>query len=233
MKKVITIMLIALMAVTLVFAGGANEAKSSVKQLDFFWWTDGEEGNAMQALINEYQQSHPDIQINLIEVPFSDMDNKLMMAVSGGEAPALTRTTEGISNKLYEAYVDIGQYTDAEAFKKQFISSIESYYVKDGKIISAPADVTANGLIVNKTMFDKAGVKLPTGEDDIWTWDEFKEALKKVKEANNLEYALAIDNASHRWSTMLYEFGGSIANENGGNLSSPNSLRCIEYTKAL
>lgn len=233
MKKALMFALIALLSVACLFAGGAQEGTATVKQLDFFWWSDGQEGVAMQALIDEYESAHPGIQINLIEVPFADISNKIMMSVAGGEAPAITRTTEGISNNLYEAFVDFGQYTDAEAIKKQFISSIESYYVKNGKVISIPADVTANGLIVNKTMFDKAGVKLPTGPDDIWTWDEFKEALVKVKEANNLEYALAIDNASHRWSTMLYEFGGSFANEKGGNFTSANSIRCIEYTKKL
>jgi alpha-1,4-digalacturonate transport system substrate-binding protein len=231
MKRVYVLMLIFVLALSCAFAKGGTEEK--VKQLDFFWWTDGLEAEAMQMLINEYQETHPDIQIDLIEVPFADFSSKLQMSIAGGEAPALTRTTEGISNNCYEAFVDIGQYTDADALRSQFITSIESYYVKDGKVISIPSDVTANGLIVNKTMFDKAGVKLPSGPDDIWTWDEFRDALIKVKAANKLEYALAIDNASHRWSTMLYEFGGSIANVNGGNLSSEDSLRCIKYTKQL
>ncbi|MFA7108219.1 MAG: sugar ABC transporter substrate-binding protein [Sphaerochaetaceae bacterium] len=233
MKKLSVLLLIVIMAITCVFATGDNEKTATVKQLDFFWWSDGQEGVAMQALIDEYEQMHSDIKINLIEVPFADVQNKIMMSVAGGEAPALTRTTEGISNQLYEAFVDFGEYTDGEALKSHFVSSIESYYVKNDKIISVPSDVTANGLIVNKTMFDKAGVTLPSGPDDIWTWDEFKKALIKVKAANNLEYAIAIDNASHRWSTILYEFGGSFANKNGGNFTSDNSIRCIEYTKAL
>ncbi len=233
MKKFLTIMFVLLVACSLLFANGASEQKTEkVKTLDMFWWSDGGEGAAMQALIDEYEAAHPDIKINIIEVAFNDMSNKITMAVAGGEAPALTRTTEGISNNCYEAFVDIGQYTDGEALKKQFISSIESYYVKNGAIISVPSDVTANGLIVNKTMFDKAGIALPT-KDNIWTWDQFVAALKKVKEVNGLEYAIAIDNASHRWSTMLYEFGGSFANENGGNLSSENSMKCLKFTKQL
>ena len=37
----------------------------------------------------------------------------------------------------------------------------------------------------------------------------------------------------HRWATILYEFGGSLANENGGNLSSPESMNAINFTKGL
>ena len=234
MKKLIAASLIALLAVGLIFANGSAEtSKEKVKTLDMFWWSDGNEGKVMQSLIDEYEAMHPEVHINMIEIPFNDMSNKIMMSVAGGEAPAITRTTEGISNSCYEAFVDIGQYTDAEALIAQYIPSIESYYVKNGAVISIPSDVTANGLIYNKTMFDKAGVKIPTGPDDIWTWEEFEAALKKVKEVNGLEYAMAIDNATHRWATMLYEFGGSFANENGGNLGSPESRDCIETTLRL
>lgn len=232
MKKLLIVALMCFVVLSLATANGSKEA-TEIKNLDMFWSSDGNEGEVMQKLIDEYKGLHPEVNINIIEVPFNDIDEKIMMSVAGGEAPALTRTTEGISNVCYEAFVDIGQYTDADALISQFIPSIESYYVKNGKVISVPSDVTANGLIVNKTMFDKAGVSLPTGPDDIWTWDEFIEDLKKVKAANNLEYAMAIDNGSHRWSTMLYEFGGSFATENGGNLSSENSMNCLNTTKKL
>lgn len=208
-------------------------APAETKELDFFWWSDGNEGEVMQGLIDEYEGMNPGIQINLIEIPFADMSNKIMMSVAGGEAPALTRTTEGISNNCYESYVDIGQYTDADALISQFMPSIESYYVKNGKVISVPSDVTANGMIYNKTAFDKAGVSVPTGPDDIWTWDEFVADLKQVVEKGGVQYGMVIDNPSHRWATILYEFGGSIANENGGNLSSESSQNAIKFTKSL
>lgn len=230
MKRLLAIALVVALALSCAFANGSSESAAKVKTLDMFWWSDGNEGIAMQKLIDEYETMHPEVHINMIEVPFDNIREKILMSVAGGEAPAITRTTEGVSNHCYEAFVDVSQYTDGEALKSQFVSSIESYYVKNGAIISVPSDVTANGLIVNKTMFDKAGVKIPTGPEDIWTWEEFREALRKVKAANGLEYAMAIDNASHRWSTMLYEFGGSFANENGGNFSSPNSVRAIEFT---
>lgn len=215
-------------------SGAASTATGEVKQLDVFWFADGGETAAMEKLIAQYEELTPGVKINLLEVPFEDMKNKIMMSVSGGEAPAMARTTESIISAVNEATVDFGDYVeDKDAFLGQFITSLQNYYVVNGKICAVPTDVTANGLIYNKTAFDKAGVSVPTGPDDIWTWDEFVEALKTVMEKGGVQYGMVIDNPSHRWSTILYEFGGSIATEEGGNLSTPEGLAAIEFTKKL
>ena len=69
----------------------------------------------------------------------------------------------------------------------------------DNKLVAAPMDVTANGLIYNKTLFDKAGVKVPTSPDEVWTWDEYIAALKQV-----------MDKAEHdmAWFGMSLPTGG-------------------------
>lgn len=147
--------------------------------------------------------------------------------------PALARTTESVTSFINEATIDFADYVDKDELLSQFLPSIHNYFVLNDKVCSVPTDVTANGLIYNKTAFEKAGVSVPTSPDDIWTWEEFEQALKTVMEKGGVQYGLVIDNPTHRWSTILYEFGGSLANENGGNLSSPESLAAIEYTKHL
>ena len=77
--------------------------------------------------------------------------------------------------------MDLGEYvSDKDAFQNSFGEGLK--FVFDGKILAAPMDVTANGLIYNKTAFEKAGVAVPQSEDEIWTWDEWKEAMKTVME---------------------------------------------------
>ena len=156
------------------------------------------------------------------------------MAASGGEAPALVRTTEGITSNCKEAYVDIADYVeDRDALLSQFMSSIQSYFVQDGKICALPTDVTANGLIYNKTAFDKAGVAVPTSPDDIWTWEEFIAALRTVMEKGGVTYGMVIDNPTHRWSTILYEYGGRLVSPEGPAFNSPEALAAIAMTKSL
>ena len=242
MKKILALALAVMMLCLCLTACGSKPASSAstsaaptgeVKELDMFWFADGGETAAMQKLIEEYQTLNPTIKINLLEVPFDDMQNKIMMSVSGGEAPAMARTTESIISAVNEATIDFGDYMDKDELLSQYMDSIQSYYVLNGKVCAIPTDVTANGMIYNKTAFEKANVSVPTGPDDIWTWEEFTVAIQTVMEKGDVQYGLVIDNPTHRWSTILYEFGGSLATENGGNLNTPEGLAAIEFTKKL
>lgn len=91
-------------------------------------------------------------------------------------------------------------------------------------------NLTVNGLIYNKTLFDKAGVKVPDSQDNIWTWDEFVQALNTVKEKNSLKYGMVMDFSQNRYQTMLYQFGGRIFDENGDIVvDQPDSIRTLDY----
>lgn len=214
-------------------AASSESSDEKEVSMDMIWWTDGNETVAMQKLIDEYHELHPNITINIQEIAYDDLNTKLQMAIAGGEAPALSRGTETTISKLHDSMVNLADYTDADALSEQFLDSVDYLYKSDGQLVALPTEVTANGLVYNKTAFEAAGVKVPESADDIWTWDEFKEALQKVVDSGAVKYGMAVDNAAHRWSTILYEFGGSLANENGGNLSSQESLNAINFTKGL
>ncbi|WP_407945780.1 ABC transporter substrate-binding protein [Paenibacillus puerhi] len=206
-----------------------SEAKKEVT-LDYVWFTDGIEGEVMKAITADYQKENPHVKINLIEVPFKDLGTKLKTMISGGKPPALTRITD--TGLFANQALDLTPYVgSADSFTSQYIDSIKPYYVVDNKIIAAPMDVTANGIIYNKTLFDKAGVKVPTSKDNIWTWDEFNASLKQVMEKGGAKSGLVWDFTPHRWSTMLYQFGGSMISADGKKaaINSPEGVQALEY----
>ena len=59
--------------------------------------------------------------------------------------------------------------------EKNFGPMADSYYI-DGKPYSVPTKIDQYGLLVNKDMFDAAGIALPTS----WTIDEFRATAKKL-----------------------------------------------------
>lgn len=247
MKKLFTTALAAMMVIstaacgasgtsssTTAANGGAGTTDSGKKvTMDLIWWTDGNETAVMQELIDEYQELNPNIIINIQEIAFDDLNTKLQMAIAGGEAPAMSRGTETVISRLHDSMVDFSDYVDTKALQEEYLDSADYLYKSGEKVVAIPTEVTANGMIYNKTAFEQAGVAVPTGPDNIWTWDEFRDALQKVVDSGAVKYGMAIDNPSHRWCTMLYEFGGSLADENGGNLSSEESLNAINFTKGL
>lgn len=214
--------------------GSTAPAKKETKKLDFVWFSDGVEGDVTKAIIKDYQDKNPHIQINLIEVPYKDLETKLKMMITGGEPPALSRITNvsGFKNSL----VDLSKYVpNKDQFTGQFVDSVAANYQIDGKVLAAPIDVTANGLIYNKTAFAKAGVSVPTSPDNVWTWPEFNEALKQVMAKGGVKYGMVIDRTAQRWSTLLYQQGGSMLSDDSSKvvLNSPQGVKAVELMAKL
>lgn len=212
--------------------GNTESAKQAT--LDFLWFSDGNEGEVIKGIIKEYEQSNTNVKINLIEVGFKDLQTKLKTMISGGKPPALSRITD--TGSFANQAVDLTPYVEsADQFEGQFIDSLKPYYVIDDKLIAAPMDVTANGLIYNKTLFDKAGVKVPTSPEEVWTWDEYIAALKEVMAKGGARYGMVWDVTPHRWSTLLYQNGGSVVTEDGSEaaINSEAGVRSMELFKQL
>lgn len=235
MKKALSLVLagtLAFGALTGCSGGGQKKAEGEVKTLDVVWFSDGKEGESFKRLADQYTAEHPEIKIELIEVPYADLENKIKNMLNGKEAPALARLTNlgPFQNQL----LDLGEHvSDKEAFVNSFGEGLK--FVFDDKVLAAPMDVTANGLIYNKTAFEKAGVSVPQSEDEIWTWDEWKEAMKKVMANSDCKYGLVYDKSPQRFTTLLYEAGGSMLNKdlNEANFNTEETKRAVSFFKEL
>lgn len=221
MKRLIALGLTATLAGTLLSGcGGTNsgsqtqsgESASTDKNvtLQVLWFSDGTEGDVMMELAHQYEEENPGVTIELIETPYDEVDNKLKNMLAAGSPPAIARVS---SFAAYEnQLVTLTDYAESgDAFRDNFYDSL--MFEIDGKMVAAPMDVTANGMIYNKTAFDKAGVSVPTSPDEVWTWDEYTEAVKTVMEKGGVKYGLVYDRSPFRFTTMLYQFGGRMLNE--------------------
>ena len=92
MKKWIALLLIVVMTMGLM-TGCAGVAANKTKTLDVVWFSDGKEGESFMRLAEKYMQEHKNIKIELIEVPYADLESKLKNMINGKEAPALARLT--------------------------------------------------------------------------------------------------------------------------------------------
>lgn len=213
--------------------GGSG--KKNVK-LDFVWFSDGVEGEVMKNIVADYKTEHPHVDVQLIEVAYSDLPTKLKTMISGGKPPALARISTSEIGSFSSRAVDLAeQLGGVDSFTSQFIDSIKPYYVIGDKVVAAPMDVTANGIMYNKTLFDQAGVSVPSSSDEIWSWDQFNDALKTVMEKSDAKYGLVWDFTPHRWSTLLYQFGGSMMNPEGteATINNQAGVNAVDYFKKM
>ncbi len=233
MKKLIALLLAGVMVLgILTGCSGIGSKAGQEKTLEVVWFSDGKEGESFMRLAEKYMGEHPNIKIELIEVPYSDLESKIKNMINGKETPALARLTNlgPFQNQL----LDLSEYvSDQEAFIDSFGEGLK--FVYDGKILAAPMDVTANGLIYNKTAFEKAGVSVPQSAEEVWTWEEWKAAMKTVMEKSDCKYGLVYDKSPQRFSTLMYEAGGSMLKEDltESNFNTPEVKRAVSFFKEL
>ena len=257
MRKLVTIMLTltVLLAAMLVFtscAGNVDEPAPAAAQagtpaapapaapaapagqqdvhLQVLWFNDFDEGESFLRLTELYREENPHVTFELIEVPFHDLDDRLRNLLIGGMPPALARLVNlgPFQNQL----VDLFDYLDP-SFADNFNDGVR--FIFDGRMLGAPKDVTANGLIYNRTAFQAAGISVPQNESEIWTWEEWRDVMEQVVANSHVTYGLVFDRTSHRFSTLMYQAGASMLTPclTMSNFNTPEMYRAIRFFKDL
>jgi alpha-1,4-digalacturonate transport system substrate-binding protein len=198
--------------------------------LQVLWFNDFDEGESFLRLTEMYRQDNPHVTFELIEVPFHDLDERLRNLIIGGMPPALARLVSlgAFQNNL----VDLFDYLDP-SFADNFNDGLR--FIFDGRMLGAPKDVTANGLVYNRTAFEAAGVQVPQNEDEIWTWEEWREVMETVVANSHVTYGLVFDRTSQRFSTLMYQAGASMLTPDlsASNFNTPEMYRTVSFFKEL
>lgn len=241
MKKLLVVLLLLAAVVSFAFAGGSQEkaAVSGPKPvtLSVLWFNDNNESEVFLDTIQDYLAENPHVTIDLQLVAYNDFRQKLQLMISGGSAPDIARLSTGDLSALIDVVQPLDDYVgDVEALKSQYMDSMVAFAInRDGKFAALPIEATANGMLVNKTAFKNAGIDVDT-LSKTWTWAQWEEAAQKVIAANpNISYGLAVDFTPHRFSTLMYEWGGRFLNEDqtGMGFDNPGTIQAINHFKSL
>lgn len=154
------------------------------------WWLDAAAA---------YHKAHPKVTVKVTAIQNEDMDGKLQTALQDpSSAPDIFLARGG--QKLADV-VDAGQAMDltnklSSNVKENMKAGLKTDTIH-GKIYGVPQSVLPGGLWYSKDLFAKAGItKTPQ------TWDEFKNAISKLKAAHITPIALGAKDAwpaAHWW----------------------------------
>lgn len=217
MKKVLGLVFV-LLAVFLLVG-----CKEDEKTLQMLWWSDGTEGTVMQTLLDQYEEEEG-IKIELVSIPYADYETRLATMISGGEAPALARVTEGHLNNFKAQIESLEGVYNKAGFTNLFFNAA-------GDVISLPMDITANGMFVNTELTTKYGVNLPTGSS-VWTWAEFETEMNKLRAGlgDDVVAPGLFDHQAHRFMPLFYQHGIKLWNTpySASNLKSTQAVATVQ-----
>jgi len=228
---------VALLALAGCGSGSSNSGKTSITVWEGF--TDVE-GNAFHHLVNEFNSSHKNIHVSVLETNNDYALQKVLTAVRGGTPPDVAYLYGSWAPNVAKipSVVDLSSVVKKPSVHWQdFYPGEREVTTVNGKVIGMPALVDNLAIVYNKSLFQKAGVAPPS---PTWTWDDFRAAAKRLTDPATKQFgwsyaADASEDTVWRWEAMLWEAGGQILNSNDTKAAfdSPAGLRAMTMLKQM
>ncbi len=214
MKQRISICL--LLAALLVLVVAPMSAQNVV-ELRITWYDDGNEGAVLRDLLDRFEADNPDIKVVIDTVAYTVILEQLPIQIQAGEGPDMARITNfpGLSG----FYLDLRPYLpDVEYWEASF-PEIVFQAMRTGDDITGiygyPTQFTVTGPFINRTLFEQAGIEVPSDTRDSVSWEEWTEVTRQVAEATDTPYAIAMDRTGHRFAGPAMSMGAAYFDADG------------------
>jgi multiple sugar transport system substrate-binding protein len=132
--------------------------------------------NVLLQRYENFNKSHPGIKIQRTYIPYSDMNQKVLLAAAAGTLPDLL-LVDSLSHPTYSAngvLLDLTDRIKAWGQIDHYFPDILQSSLWQGKNYGLPNSCGCLGLYYNADMLEQAGVQPPT------TWSELRSAAKKL-----------------------------------------------------
>ena len=171
MKKLITLFIIIISILGLTACSIRKEASTRV--VTFWTLQMGDYADYIYKIIRAYEKENPNVQINWIDVPFSEGEKRTLAAVMTDNPPDLINLNPDFSALLAQkgTLEEINEEAVSE-FNPEIINALKY----NDKLYSVPWYATSAITIYNKELFEKSGIiRLPK------TYKELGAISEKIK----------------------------------------------------
>ena len=206
-----------------------NIGSSVEGQLSITIWDEGQRPG-LQQIVDEWS-AESGVQATIQVVDWNDYWTLLEAGATGGELPDVFWMHSNVAQKYMEndQLLDL---TDLIASSDKidlanYYEGIVNLYQSDGRQYAVPKDIDTIALWYNKTIFDEMGVAYP---DETWTWDDFREAAKKLTNDDHWGFALAPGNNQEGYYNTIYSMGGYVISDDKkkSGMDDPNSIKAVQ-----
>ena len=224
---------IGLLASWLISCGAPNsnsgETTDGVQEVEF--WTmqlQPDFTDYFNTLIAEFEAENPDIQVRWVDVPWADMQSKILTAVSAGTAPDVVNLNPDFASQLASknAWLSLDDRISSEA-QATYLSKIWSASTLDGESFGIPWYLTTRIALYNQDLFAAAGVTEPPQ-----TYAELAAVAQEIKQQTG-KYAFFISFVPEDAADVLQSFvqmGVALVDETGqAAFNTPEGRAVFQY----
>ena len=188
MKKALAIFLCIAMMLTMTSCGTASPSASGGQGGDepvtlvfkSLAWIKAEQ-DAQNKLIAQWNEEHPDIQVQIVSSDWGNASQELLTAFETGDVPDIFHYAQPIiadwkNLGFLEDLTPMLTEDDLADVNEDVWAGLKS---DDGAIIGLPIQYEVDVTFYNKDIFEKYGIEPPT-MDDPWTFDEMVEVAREL-----------------------------------------------------
>lgn len=222
--------------------GGPDEGDAESAEITFMGWGSPQEVEVFEAMIGQFEEAYPNVDVEYVNVPPADFGTKLQTMIAGGQTPdVFYLTPENVmpfasSGILHDL---TGYVSDNEVFDEDNVwaKAIDMYRYDGqtpgvGAVYGLPKDIGPFALAYNKDLFEAAGVPEPD-PDEPWTWDEFVANATKLTSGEGADKVFG--TAPYSLESAVWTNGADWLNEDHTEVTvtDPEFVEALQWVADL
>ncbi|NET30627.1 MAG: sugar ABC transporter substrate-binding protein [Cyanothece sp. SIO1E1] len=152
-------------------------------------------------LIAEFEAENPEIAVRWVDVPWSDMQSKILSAVAAKTAPDVVNLNPDFASQLAgrNAWLPLDEQISAET-QQQYLPNIWQASTLDGSSFGIPWYLTTRVTFYNTDLFQQAGISQPPQ-----TYIELAQVAQQIKDKTG-KYAFFVTFVPEDSAEVLQSF---------------------------
>jgi len=233
--QAIALLIVSAIALSLVGPLGVSSAQEQL-QLTFWNYWDGKNGETIQALVDRYNEAHPEVHIENVFIGWGELLPKLQIAIAGGDTPDMAAADMAWmpllanSGKLLPLNDLIASSAEPMDDFYPALMAVDTYA---DTVYGLPVSTNNLELFINTDLYTAAGLD-PASPPT--TWAELKDAALTCAAANEgtvgMElYTLPGEGLTWQFQVYLWQAGGDFLNEDltAAAFNSDAGLKALDY----
>ncbi|MFG2939305.1 ABC transporter substrate-binding protein [Streptomyces sp. NPDC048282] len=165
--------------------GGGSGSGDGTVTIRYSWWGADERAKKINQTIKLFEKKYPKIKVKTDFQDYQSFWEKFQTQAAGGNPPDVFQNAVGFLRKYDKRGILLDLNSQVKAGNlslDHFRAGVTRVGEVDGKQLGVPVGSNTMALVIDKKVFEKAGVDPQTG----WTWDEYFKALKTIHDRTKI-----------------------------------------------
>ena len=228
-----TLTSIVLTSITMLVSSASGQAKDAVELQ--FWdmnWAGPEYIDAGKALVEKFNQEHPDIKVTYRTIPWKGWYTTFVTAIASGTAPDISTGAGYQAVQLYEQGAilpidDVISEWKANGKLDDFLPNTIETLKYDDHYVALPWAIDIRVWYYRKDLFEQANIQPPT------SWEEIKAAAKTLTKPDKDQYGMVTAGdtlGAHLLLALILNNGGGLFTKDRAlDVGSERNLEAMRY----